>query len=918
MASKNVTYVSENLIGTSNDVFRKDTGNYWEDGQHGVEIDSTEKYIKEISFETEQTFKLKAAPFFETRQEIKIPGNPKIFTSDRPWKTYLRTFLNTLPFEDFAFDLKKVLKKNRSSLGATGEPYAEVDFIYNFFVRDYEYILNMPQIHENLLPNIYVDISADATNTDPFFEALMTGFGVLSTEESSLLNLFRNPLACRCQKFYQTISNKLANTQGTNRAALKKRYSNIIFPMENIDLLKDIETYKNIFPMLSKIEFTTDSRTQFAQILKDSKLSSSLLKYISLLVRNNTPSHGWSASRYMELTEGSGPTPGRGGTIFSSPSDNKGASSTTSSNPQAITASMREFNLLKWWEGFVTGTLPFANTDEKEIFMGNQDESVLIARDIQNSFSKVLSLLIFVGKLQTLIEEHMRSYPDITNGKKCYNEVVAYRIAKFRQGALTGAPIQNIWIPNSNELDVVKYFDTQIKYDRQYTYIIYAYNFVLGSTISYNTATAKTPQAQDQGDLPILDYPGDELSGTDYNLTQKAPSNERYLVKSAPRPAVGAPSYFYNAVTTSRISTHPVDQRADTAQQNTNAGYSGMKTQNYSYKDLGLRLRVPFDNSLLPKVNMGAPATDGYSPEARLVVITRPSLKIIETPIAKRTGRVIDSPPVFPDVYFVALKGHDNKIKINFNTNVGSYLLHPIVLDQPFEQDLIDRIREGNRLPDTSRLRYTTDDPVDHFEIYRMTTLPEKYTDFSSHLHTTIDTDVDTNSPQKASAASAVDTIVPNIMYYYMFRCRDRHGNFSNPTSVFSVIMVSNDGIIFPIIKSIDLKPHSTPRRSSKPFKKMLNILPTMAQSIVDYSKTNVETAGGTTNMPVFLGGEAESLFGSSFKIRLTSKKTGKQIDFNIGFQTEHIPSAVDCVNDDQGEPLTSAVAVISSATLLP
>ena len=68
----------------------------------------------------------------------------------------------------------------------------------------------------------------------------------------------------------------------------------------------------------------------------------------------------------------------------------------------------------------------------------------------------------------------------------------------------------------------------------------------------------------------------------------------------------------------------------------------------------------------------------------------------------------------------------------------------------------------------------------------------------------------------------------------------------------------------------------------------MLNIIPTMGQSLVNYGATNLSEAASAKNTTIILGVEDEALFGSRFKIRLTSKKSGKKIDLNINFKTYH------------------------------
>ena len=47
-------------------------------------------------------------------------------------------------------------------------------------------------------------------------------------------------------------------------------------------------------------------------------------------------------------------------------------------------------------------------------------------------------------------------------------------------------------------------------------------------------------------------------------------------------------------------------------------------------------------------------------------------------------------------------------------------------------------------------------------------------------------------------------------------------------------------------------------------------------------------------NPGLVLGLEDEPLFGKKFKVRLTSKTTGKKIDINIDFRTKRVLSAIE------------------------
>lgn len=74
------------------------------------------------------------------------------------------------------------------------------------------------------------------------------------------------------------------------------------------------------------------------------------------------------------------------------------------------------------------------------------------------------------------------------HGKQAYKEIVAYRIAKHTvsgDGVVSPLPIQNMFFMNKEDVDSIVYYDTQVKYNRKYKYIVYAYVFVIGNRYNF-------------------------------------------------------------------------------------------------------------------------------------------------------------------------------------------------------------------------------------------------------------------------------------------------------------------------------------------------------------------------------------------------------------------------------------------------
>lgn len=116
---------------------------------------------------------------------------------------------------------------------------------------------------------------------------------------------------------------------------------------------------------------------------------------------------------------------------------------------------------------------------------------------------------IFLNQLDNYVLENnlTRTYADILNGKKAYSEVVGYRIDKhvyYPDGYIT-APIQSIYLIDSNNIDNITYLDSQVYPYAKYRYKIYTINFVVGT--HYNFLKEQTIIRRYNFDLAVNSRP---------------------------------------------------------------------------------------------------------------------------------------------------------------------------------------------------------------------------------------------------------------------------------------------------------------------------------------------------------------------------------------------------------------------------
>jgi hypothetical protein len=793
-SNKNIVYVStENFGAGSADQLRVALNKYW----HNLKLAKTSTQFEESQLvaTTNLYFGFKSTRsdigytytlgedlnMYEwpiKRQTIQIFAEDGY--TDEEWKEYVLSTVKTgVVFTDLSHQINLPLTLEELA-ELNDSPYDTVTANpeYNFYLKEYESSKFQSNISENDLPSLYSYASwAEApdsvaannvTNNGTFTKHMVRALGSEGTSSRYFKNFIKGSAP----------SSDRSNTE------------NIYFTTDNVKRMLDYKNTKNSFPMFSEIKFTTDNRAKIADVMRDSNMSSEFIKMLS--DDENSISSGIMQRR----------------SFLTGPTDYK-------------TVDAKVYDINTWVQNFLDYG-PFRMMPDS-YFTGRPNMDVATAdtdnaKNTASLFSQQLHGTILLGKLREYGADKFSDLVNLFTGDIKNSETIAYRIAKFK-GNPTGIPIQNFWIFNSTEVDVVEFIDTQVKYNNQYSYQVYAYNFVIGTEYKYSK-------------LAISERAADNcIRLVDVNTKKVVNQKIKYKVKD-------------NQVTKT-TTLIPVDQ---------NPGYI-----------------------------------------AEFEMIAKPLYRIVEALVYSRTFKVLDSPPLPPEVRIHPFVGVKDKIKIFFQGSIGSNTFMPIAIEES-DRNLFTQLRIARSIKTTDPIPYSTDDYPAIYEIYRSTVKPRSYRDFSGKLKARFDL----RNKRKLSSSVVTsgaydDKIRPNQKYYYTVRCYDSHGNISNPSPIHEIELVEDKGAVYLVHNVIELdkqKPHMV----SKPMKRLLYFVPSIAQSVINEEQSKFENLNSAKNLEnmIKLGEMDESVWGKQFKMRLVSNKTGRKIDINLNFRVEHIRTEVE------------------------
>ncbi len=298
---------------------------------------------------------------------------------------------------------------------------------------------------------------------------------------------------------------------------------------------------------------------------------------------------------------------------------------------------------------------------------------------------------------------------------------------------------------------------------------------------------------------------------------------------------------------------------------------------------------VFYYESSIEKVEPGSDTTTveltGY--EAEYEIKMRPVAEIVEVPYFTTTTSVLSKPPPPPEVSLTPYRGVNDTLLLSLSSTNIEVEQYPVPIEQG-EDKLFEMHLDAQNSLD-GRITFSQDDSTAFFQIYRMDTPPSSYADFAGNLRNTLTTLMSTEGKiVRATSLGHNEALQPNIKYYYTFRSVDYHGNYSNPTPVYEVELVDDAGAVYLLVKIHEF-PIVTSDVPSIDMKKFIEVIPALSQVTADIPiNTSVPDPSDLTTVELGDIDDAEHrIWDKTFKIRLTSKKTGKKLDFNVTFNKE-------------------------------
>lgn len=601
----------------------------------------------------------------------------------------------------------------------------------------------------------------------------------------------------------------------------KAKQQNILFDYEEMDKLSELDSYQDCLPFKIKINFAGYAMEEFGQTIKDSKFGPKFIKTLYEAYSGQIP----------DLAP-------QDVSCVTSMNYYSGSSAGVDEVDSTSTVSYREID---YFDLLTYSYYNYAGSDANCMFIGENNayraaaiEPTPIYRHINTiAASKVMNHA--VEYLQNESNVNVNEWNDLFSETERHSEVIAYRVEKIG-GPATGDSntqnvLQNFWFSNAHTSETFEFFDNQVNYNTDYTYKVYAYVLAVGIEYKYSDLLLSRNLGADIAStgpfgLVVMDYESLELYNP-FNNDERA--EELY---------------------DSSLSTLLFSNKAGGETYGTTAQIFS----SYPYvADFNLRYQT--------------------------------KIKIVEIPLYSKTLRILDNPSAKLNVRPYQVINSSKKIGFDLSVNTFQETSFPQIISS---DDALYKARylHANDLIDTSNISLNSVAQPRYMDVYRLEERPTAIGDFDGALIQTLELKIKDDSTYTYNRAFFEDAIKTNTKYYYLFRVRNQQRVLSHLTDVYECELISDGGYNYTIFNvlfesELEQKVFSNP---AKEFKKLFQLQPNMSQLTLDATGVDFQQSAKSQLDNLVIGTADDLIWDKTFKIRLTSKKTGRKIDLNITY----------------------------------
>jgi len=855
------------LSGSSRDAFRTAIGGYWyeDESDYGTTINFTNsdpsqpefKYFNKLFLpakkESEINSKIvdSAIVIPNKRFPVRIAGGKEYVKDDLHWRALLlggshgenthSSIYNTSVFQYLNFKYDKPYSKiTASALASYASSEIQISYDYSDYLPQYEdYVKGLDS--ELLLPNYHIlaDLSRHDFNTNPAlvnaYPNELINFVSLEGEYENINNFFTfnkanisYPVPSWRITLFDDLVKKNTNlsiqyltsslvqnplSASTNKWA-KNKLQTILFDQETIKNISATQDYQECLPFKIKIKFPTTPTSNFIDSINENNFSSRFIKVLYEIFDNKIDDFTPVNKNYINYLD-----------------YDAGSEDELIEHVQEVNnTTLREIDYVKFLAYCYNN---YMSKTENCMFIGDDNLHRLAATSKDDTYRHVNTETVLgvlsdtVNFISNESNAGVYKWSDLFGINERHTEAIAYRVEK-----IGGPPagdnktqniLQNFWLVNSKDMADFDFFDSQVKFDTEYTYNVYAYMLTVG--IKYNTS-----------DLRLSRQLNCEDSGGRVGLE------------------------FYDPFSTDEESAEKLFDGASYASSNFDDSFGGSEFGN---------------NERL---------YSSYPYLADLYLNYEPTVKVVEVPLYSKTLRVLDNPTNRLNVVPYQVIDSSQKVGFNFTYNAYTSTDFPSTIsesDQTYKQQYM----HANDLLDNSILAKESISKPRYLEVYRLSEKPKAITDFDGNLIATLDLKIK-NSKNTDASVFYEAKVQANKKYYYLFRVLNQQRNLSHLTEIYETQLINDGGYVYAIFNVLfesELEEEIFDK-TSKQYKKLFQLQPNLKQLQLNTEGVDFNQGAYSQINNLIVGTADDLIWNKTFKIRLTSKKTDRKIDLNITY----------------------------------